>query len=298
MTTTTAPSDDTGNDTNSTASTAQAAGAAGSQQLAGNFNTFLQLLTTQLQNQDPLSPLDTNQFTQQLVEFASVEQQVNMNTNMQTLISLQQTTEATSALQLSARPSRQRQHRDPVQCDRQPGDVELERRPRRRPPPSRSPARPARPPLPGTDRRSMPATRPTPGTAKAITASRGPTATTPSRSPPPAPTARRSPSRRRCKAPSARSMSARIRRRSPSADRATRSARSNRSTAAAASATALSSLNNDRQLNTHDHSPPVALLGAHRRARLDSIVKRGTAHPRRRLRRSPANWRPIVVAFA
>jgi flagellar basal-body rod modification protein FlgD len=58
------------------------------------------LLTTQLQNQDPLSPLDTNQFTQQLVEFAGVEQQVNMNTNMQTLISMQQTSEATSALQL------------------------------------------------------------------------------------------------------------------------------------------------------------------------------------------------------
>jgi|ERR1700728_2060754 len=83
----------------STSSTAQATGNAASQSIAGNFDTFLQLLTTQLQNQDPLDPLDTNQFTQQLVEFASVEQQVDMNTNMQTLISLQQTTEATSALQ-------------------------------------------------------------------------------------------------------------------------------------------------------------------------------------------------------
>ena len=80
-------------------SSAATAGLAGSQQLAGNFDTFLQLLTTQLQNQDPLDPLDTNQFTQQLVEFASVEQQVDMNTNMQTLISLQQTSEATSAMQ-------------------------------------------------------------------------------------------------------------------------------------------------------------------------------------------------------
>jgi len=84
----------------SAATVAQAAGTAGSQQLAGNFDTFLQLLTTQLQNQDPLSPLDTSQFTEQLVEFASVEQQVNMNTNLQTLISLQQAGEATSALQL------------------------------------------------------------------------------------------------------------------------------------------------------------------------------------------------------
>jgi flagellar basal-body rod modification protein FlgD len=86
--------------TNSTAATAQAAGTVGSQQLAGNFDTFLTLLTTQLQNQNPLDPLDTNQFTQQLVEFASVEQQVNMNTNLRTLIALQASAEATAALQM------------------------------------------------------------------------------------------------------------------------------------------------------------------------------------------------------
>jgi flagellar basal-body rod modification protein FlgD len=85
---------------NSNSSTGQGAGTNASHQLAGNFDTFLQLLTTQLQNQNPLDPLDTNQFTQQLVEFASVEQQINMNTNLQTLISMQQTSEATSALQL------------------------------------------------------------------------------------------------------------------------------------------------------------------------------------------------------
>jgi flagellar basal-body rod modification protein FlgD len=56
------------------------------QQLAGNFNTFLKLLTTQLQNQDPTSPMDSNQFTQQLVEFSQVEQQINTNQNLQTLI--------------------------------------------------------------------------------------------------------------------------------------------------------------------------------------------------------------------
>jgi len=89
--TTTTPS----STTNSSASTDNA----GLAQLADNFNSFLTLLTTQLQNQDPLDPLDTNQFTQQLVEFTSVQQQVDMNTNMQTLISLQQTSEATSAMQ-------------------------------------------------------------------------------------------------------------------------------------------------------------------------------------------------------
>ena len=69
-----------------------------SQQIAGNFQSFLQLLTTQLQNQNPLSPLDTNQFTQQLVEFAGVQEQLNTNDSLSTLVTLQQTTEATQAL--------------------------------------------------------------------------------------------------------------------------------------------------------------------------------------------------------
>jgi flagellar basal-body rod modification protein FlgD len=86
--------------TTSTTSTGQAAGVVGSQQLSGDFNTFLTLLTTQLQNQDPLSPMDTSQFTSQLVEFASVEQQVNMNTNLQALMSMQQTSDSLQALQL------------------------------------------------------------------------------------------------------------------------------------------------------------------------------------------------------
>jgi flagellar basal-body rod modification protein FlgD len=67
-------------------------------QIAGNFTSFLQLLTTQLQNQNPLDPLDTNQFTAQLVQFASVEQQMNMNTQLQTLVSLQQATQSSQAM--------------------------------------------------------------------------------------------------------------------------------------------------------------------------------------------------------
>lgn len=70
----------------------------GAASIAGNFNQFLQLLTTQLQNQNPLDPLDTNQFTQQLVSFASVEQQINMNSQIGTLITLQQASQSTSAL--------------------------------------------------------------------------------------------------------------------------------------------------------------------------------------------------------
>src|SRR5579863_3604434 len=77
---------------------AAAANALASSQIAGNFQSFLQLLTTQLQNQNPLSPLDTNQFTQQLVEFAGVQQQLNTNASLGTLVSLQQTAQSTQAL--------------------------------------------------------------------------------------------------------------------------------------------------------------------------------------------------------
>lgn len=68
------------------------------QQLSGNLNTFLTLLTTQLQNQDPLSPMDSTQFTQQLVEYSQVEQQINTNTNLQNLISLQQSAAGATAV--------------------------------------------------------------------------------------------------------------------------------------------------------------------------------------------------------
>jgi flagellar basal-body rod modification protein FlgD len=80
------------------ASSAAASSALASSQIAGNFQSFLQLLTTQLQNQNPLSPLDTNQFTQQLVEFAGVQQQLNTNDSLATLVSLQQTAQSTQAL--------------------------------------------------------------------------------------------------------------------------------------------------------------------------------------------------------
>jgi flagellar basal-body rod modification protein FlgD len=66
--------------------------------LASNFTQFLQLLTTQLKNQNPLDPLDTNQFTQQLVQFAQVEQQLKSNTQLETLVSLQKTAQSTQAL--------------------------------------------------------------------------------------------------------------------------------------------------------------------------------------------------------
>jgi len=66
--------------------------------IAGNFTTFLQLLTTQLKNQNPLDPLDTNQFTQQLVQFAQVEQQLKSNDQLATLVSLEKTARSTIAM--------------------------------------------------------------------------------------------------------------------------------------------------------------------------------------------------------
>lgn len=56
------------------------------QSIADNFDTFLSILTTQLRHQNPLDPMDTNQFTQQLVQFTSVEQQLKTNEFLEALM--------------------------------------------------------------------------------------------------------------------------------------------------------------------------------------------------------------------
>jgi flagellar basal-body rod modification protein FlgD len=66
--------------------------------IADNFQTFLTLLTTQLQHQNPLDPLDTNQFTAQLVQFAGVEQQLKSNDQLKSLIDIEKSAQATAAL--------------------------------------------------------------------------------------------------------------------------------------------------------------------------------------------------------
>jgi flagellar basal-body rod modification protein FlgD len=60
--------------------------------LADDFSSFLKLLTTQLQNQDPTEPLDTNEFTNQLVLFSGVEQQLATNKNLEKLVAASSTT--------------------------------------------------------------------------------------------------------------------------------------------------------------------------------------------------------------
>lgn len=57
--------------------------------LADNFEMFLTLLTEQMKNQDPLNPLDSTQFVDQLVDFSSVEQQIAQNQNLESLLILQ-----------------------------------------------------------------------------------------------------------------------------------------------------------------------------------------------------------------
>lgn len=71
--------------------------------IANDFNTFLTLLTTQLRNQSPTDPLDTNQMTSQLVQFASVEQQIAMNQNLTAMIGLQQNSALSAAAGLVGR---------------------------------------------------------------------------------------------------------------------------------------------------------------------------------------------------
>ncbi len=93
------------NSTPSTSSsTASQVGNAAISSLSGNFNDFLGMLMTQLQNQDPTSPLDTDQFTSELVQFSSVEQQINTNTSLTQLIQL---TQAGEVMQASAMTGKQ-----------------------------------------------------------------------------------------------------------------------------------------------------------------------------------------------
>lgn len=84
-----------------TSSSATTTGAKSAQQtLAGNFDTFLKLLTTQLKQQDPLQPMDATAFTSQLVQFASVEQAIQTNSKLEALTKLTRTSGTAAALGL------------------------------------------------------------------------------------------------------------------------------------------------------------------------------------------------------
>lgn len=59
-----------------------------SSRFSEDYDTFLQLLTSQLQNQDPTDPMNTNEFTQQIVSYSSLEQQINTNTQLEDLVAV------------------------------------------------------------------------------------------------------------------------------------------------------------------------------------------------------------------
>lgn len=71
--------------TTTSASSSTAINTAG---IGEEFNNFLQLLTAQIKNQDPLSPLDSTQFVEQLATFSSLEQQVKTNVSLEGIASM------------------------------------------------------------------------------------------------------------------------------------------------------------------------------------------------------------------
>lgn len=71
--------------TSSTSSTSGTSSTGDASTLDGDFSTFLTLLTAQIQNQDPTSPMDTTQWTNQLVQYSSVEQEIKSNSYLSTI---------------------------------------------------------------------------------------------------------------------------------------------------------------------------------------------------------------------
>jgi flagellar basal-body rod modification protein FlgD len=86
--------------TTATSTSTAATSTSSRQTLAGDFDTFLKLLTTQLRQQDPLQPMDATAFTSQLVQFASVEQAIQANTKLDSLTQLTRTSGTAAALGL------------------------------------------------------------------------------------------------------------------------------------------------------------------------------------------------------
>ena len=70
-----------------TSSAPQDLGILGRNQLVNSYETFMTLLAAQIENQDPLSPMDSTQFTQQLVQMTGVEQQLYTNDLLEQLVS-------------------------------------------------------------------------------------------------------------------------------------------------------------------------------------------------------------------
>ncbi len=69
--------------TNTTSNTSTNSGTA---KLTADMQTFLKLLTVQLQNQDPTNPMDPSKFTEQLVQFSQIEQQIQQTDKLDAML--------------------------------------------------------------------------------------------------------------------------------------------------------------------------------------------------------------------
>ena len=78
--------------------TQQPTAAQGSNKLGKN--EFLKILTAQLANQDPTSPLDSNAFVAQLAQFSTLEQMQNSNDTLTELLALQKSSSGTAAVSM------------------------------------------------------------------------------------------------------------------------------------------------------------------------------------------------------
>ena len=88
----------TASTTKTTGSSATSSAESSSAKLTQSYDSFLKLLTTQLQNQDPLSPMESSEFTNQLVQFSQVEQQISQNSKLDKLVSLQNNNQTQASL--------------------------------------------------------------------------------------------------------------------------------------------------------------------------------------------------------
>lgn len=81
-----------------TSSSTPSATSAAAKSAAVNYDQFLQLMVAELKNQDPTNPTDPTQFLSQLASFSSVEQQLNTNTKLDTMLTSQALTQADASL--------------------------------------------------------------------------------------------------------------------------------------------------------------------------------------------------------
>lgn len=99
----------------SSATTSAQAGQNALTALSSNFGDFLNMLMTQLQNQDPSSPMDSNEFTQELVAFSGVEQQINTNNSLTSLIQLTQAGQVMQGASLTGKQVQVQSNQIPLQ---------------------------------------------------------------------------------------------------------------------------------------------------------------------------------------